>query len=63
MKKRKGSLLQRMMAVLLSAVLVTGMAAGEAPAQVFAAGNTEAGQETTGQPETEQGTTDQPETE
>ncbi len=63
MKKRKGSLLQRMMAVLLSAVLVTGMAAGEAPAQVFAAGNMEAGQETTGQPETEQGTTDQPETE
>ncbi len=63
MKKRKGSLLQRMMAVLLSAVLVTGMAAGEAPAQVFAAGNTEAGQETTGQPETEQGTIDQPETE
>lgn len=36
MKKRKGSLLQRMMAVLLSAVLVTGMAWDAAPASVSA---------------------------
>lgn len=36
MKKRKGSLLQRMMAVLLSAVLVAGMVSNAAPASVLA---------------------------
>ena len=36
MKKRKGSLLQRMMAVLLSAVLVTGMVSNAAPQTVLA---------------------------
>lgn len=41
MKKRKRNLLQRMMAVLLSAVLVLGMVAGAAPMEVPAAENTE----------------------
>ena len=36
MKKRKGSLLQRMLAVLLAAVLVTGMVSNVAPASVLA---------------------------
>jgi len=36
MKRWKGSLLQKMMAVLLSAVLITGMAAGTVPAKVRA---------------------------
>lgn len=36
MKKRKGSLLQRMMAVLFSAVLATGMVSNAAPMTVLA---------------------------
>lgn len=36
MKKRKRSLLQRMMAVLLSAVLVTGMVSNAVPMTVLA---------------------------
>lgn len=44
MKKRKGSLLQRMLAVLLAAVLVTGMAWDAVPASVLAqADNTASG--------------------
>lgn len=39
MKKSKGSLLQRIMAALLSAVLVAGMVSNAAPVTVLAAGN------------------------
>lgn len=54
MKKRKGSLLQRMMAVLLSAVLVAGMVSNAAPASVLAeenAGSPEEGEDRGGREE------------
>ena len=51
MKKRKRNLLQRMMAVLLSVVLVIGMVAGAAPTEVLAA---ESESEIETEPETEE---------
>lgn len=59
MKKRKGSILQRMMAVLLSAVLITGMAWDAAPASVLAQESVSENTPTNGETEPVEGETEQ----
>lgn len=55
-KRQKGSLLQRAIAMMLSAVLVIGMTANAVPMHVFAQENVEGQQETTDVDETEEQT-------